>query len=221
MIERIFQSVKDLAIKGKSGYFNNAQYNGRINDAQNILFLYYMKKWEVSDQIADSLRPFIKKSDITLTSGVGSVPSDYRHRIEGNYIYIDNSGNSAVERTIPIDFLNSNNKSQTLHSIIRKPSVAEGRIYMDITGSLFAYPKITGDIEFEYLSNPLRLNRTVTVDETTKEEIYAPGDGAFVNLQWATQDETNLLDIMLIFMGLGVRDNDITRFALTQKQLNE
>jgi hypothetical protein len=26
---------------------------------------------------------------------------------------------------------------------------------------------------------------------------------------------------MLIFMGLGVRDNDITRFALTQKQLNE
>jgi len=83
----IKETVEKIILKDQQGYLNSEQYNRIINQVDKKLFQYYYKIYEQTQNVVDSMKPFITPVNLAVNpDGTLVLPLDYVHRLELGYI---------------------------------------------------------------------------------------------------------------------------------------
>lgn len=205
----IYRRVLDLSRKGRSGYLNAEEFTRHCNEAQDLLFRFYFKKYEEDQIITDALRPFVKDALAQLTNSRAPLPADYRHKIAVSVFRM----NQGSYTQYPIQFIRNHEVDLTRISPIRKPVLSEPRSWRySIADNFFSVvPEMEGGYKIVYLCNPPNGKYAVTINGGTDEEDYDAGNS--IDLIWNTQEMTNIIDLVLFLIGFQVKDNEIIQFA--------
>lgn len=222
-VEYIFKAVNDLTRKNNAGYTSNAEFNRHLNQSQDMLMRYYYRQFEEHQILVDSLLPFIVNTQLQIgAKGVVVLPSDYRHRLEVGYLEIYNAacgetGGPSIDPK-PMHYMAANEEMETLSSPIRKPRKDKG-VYRHtfFNGYMQVYPTdLTGYVNFKYLRDPVQANYAVTVNSVDRIQIYDPLNS--VNLEWEEQDRDNIVDLILLFMGVAIRETALIQWVIQKNQ---
>lgn len=217
-IERIYKRVnEDLAGKGTGGYSSSDEFNRDIADAQNILLDYYVRNYEISGVITDSVRVFLKKDNLSLTNYVAQLPDDYRRWVDCVFveIYNDDECESPTTKNIVMYYTHGNGWNLTESSPIRKTSAR--RVNYTIEGSTLRAGRPTGRVLMNYIRKPNEALRGYDTNEVTKNEDY--NSATTVDLEWPDSEANMLIAIMLYFKGVEIRDLKLQQFVIGLKQI--
>ena len=144
-VQTVFDRVKDLSRKDKAGYLSSEEFNRNLGEAQSILMDWYFRRFEDNEKTLDSLAPFIKETNISISSQFATFPSDYRYKLEMGYNFVLNGCDGAAPSldVKGMQHLKSGEVLKTLSSAIRKP-------YIDTTKGKgkFAYTFVNNNILF-------------------------------------------------------------------------
>jgi len=223
-VQTVFERVKDLSRKDKAGYTSAAEFNRNLAEAQTLLMDWYYKMFEANEKTLDSLAPFIKETSLLITNQFCAFPTDYRHKLEGGYNFTYNNcdGVNPTTNTVGMQHLKTGEVMKTLSSAIRKPKIdvekQTGKFaYTFVNNMIKVYPKeLTGSIYFKYITDPPVSLYNVTIDLVNQEEDYDPATS--IDLQWGEQDQSNLVDLMLFFKGIQVREGDLLQWVVQKHQ---
>ena len=215
-VEQIYQSLRDLTTKGKGGYTDSDAFNKNSKRAELLLFQYYAEMYERERKIPESMYPFLKTVNLPLTStGLVALPSDYAHFVLVNYATVLSvPGGEPIVTPYLTTYLSKEEEGDTLASPIRKPNVAKNTLYYTFepeskiklhTGGA------TGLAQLQYLRFPIYAVRGWTLDTQNDEQDY--NSGTSTNYEWPVQEENNLVDLLLWFDGLIIRDSQILQWA--------
>jgi hypothetical protein len=263
-VNDIKETVEKLALKDQQGYLNPDQYNRVIVLVDKKLYQFYYKKYEDTQNVVDSLKPFLTQTVSTVQPDNSIIlPLDYVHRIElgyikstnPNYVVYNNyttllcdvsqpigtygfdaqdglfyqwNGQAWVRvptlqpniQYFPVDYMNSNEVFYTLSSPIRQPSI-QNNIYRHqiLNNTIYVYPKLD-KVVLKYL------RRTTTpvwgsTPVSTPTGDFAQYDPAIsVNFEWQYENFQDLVDLVLFYLGLQVKDSEIVQFARLDQQEN-
>lgn len=217
LINTIYQRVnRDLAKKDMAGYSDNEEFNRNFHDAQGVLVEYYWAQKQ-TDKAIDALNPFIKQVDINISSGFVVFPEDYRHTLDLGYNYIISNCEGNIVNIIPMRF--THNEQQLIASTIRKPNLSKGRVaYCLVDNKIKTIPKdLTGTVNLKYLSNPIEAIRVVDINTAEDTEDFNEVDS--INPLWRDAEEQNLIDLMLFFKGLQIRESAIVDWLQVKQQM--
>lgn len=219
-VNNLYIRVKDLSQKNRAGYFSVDEYNRHLQDALNLLFEYYAEDFEKTGKIIDNLQPFIKKTDLAITDYYCSFPTDYRHFLALSYrnvVNTENCGENPTVDVIGMDYRATDEWGDANDSPIRKPSIAKRVVaYRFINGSVETSQE-RGVVQMTYLSKPTGATMGYTVNSSTLEEVY--NSSTSVQIPFLEQDETNLTDIILFFLGIQIKENALIQWVSAKRQL--
>jgi len=75
---------------------------------------------------------------------------------------------------------------------------------------------LTGYVNFKYIRDPRVAKYGVTIDVVNRIEVYDPLTS--VDPEWLAQDTDNLVDLILMFQGLAIRENAIIQWLQQKNQ---
>jgi len=222
-IKFVFDMVSDLTRKDKAGYMSADEFNRSVAQAQDVLMQFYYQQYEDTQRIVDSLMPFVKALNIPISTGYCDFPEDYRHRLEVGYLYIQNSeecgGGEPTIEPYPMTYLNANEEMETLRSAIRKPSIPKRLFYHSfVNNKIKVFPQsLTGYIHFKYIQQPPAAIYGVTLDVANDQENYNPATS--VDFIWNDQDAHHLVDLLLLFKGIAIRETALLEWIKIKQGL--
>jgi len=216
------ERVRTLASKGQAGYTTDEDFNLGLGSAVWTIYEYYVKQYEQTKRIADSLQDFVMQSTIQMTNGTANLPNDYVHELETHVKWVDNNCKDGPEiKYCPADYMNSDEVAKTRKSAIRKPSIKKGIFRHEIrNGKLFIYPPSVSEVEFKYLSKPQLPtqngipNYYVTTIQSTSQGDFLQFD-AFnsIDVPFPEQETENFVDLLLFYLGIETKSSPIVQFA--------
>lgn len=217
----------DLARKDKAGYTSAEEFNRDLADAQNTLYAAYVRRFEETKQVADSLHNFMRSAILPIQYGRVPVPSDFRHSMEVSYYTVVNGecGGPPEEKRISMGKLLENEVVLTLSNHIRRPNLAKGRVYHSYTTTngqpvINVWPRdLPGSVELRYLVAFPEARYGFTIDVANDNQDYDPA--TTINLDWQQQDFINFVDVLLLYKGIEIRDNQLLQMVGMLKQINE
>lgn len=216
-VNYIYQRVSDLSAKHKSGYITNDQFNRDLAHMQDLLWRFYIDMYASTKRIIDVMSTFIELTSVKVVDGMVTPPSGFEHIIEGSSLLLerDLEGNIVVDE-YPIYRL-INDANMTKSSPIRRPSVEKNLFYYDTIGSnLHIYPTdISGKMRIKYFRKPNEAIRAVEINTTTDEEDYDAANSTA--LEWKSIETDNIIDIMLFFKGIQIRESNLLSWVGAKK----
>lgn len=224
-VQDIIKRVQDLSRKDKSGYMSSEELTRDLNETQQMLMDYYWDRFSNSQDGIDSLNPFIKEVELQIKNGFVDFPDDYRHRIEMGNVFIENQYGDNCSVSNPkvteaeLRYLHPSEERLTVTSHIRKPSVEKKRIYHSfVNNRIKILPKETvGYVVLKYLAQPPVAIYATTINPTTDKEEYDASNS--VDLEWNAQDLHNIVDIMLLFKAIEVRESALVNWVMARKRI--
>ena len=220
-IDSLYNTVtKYLVLKGKGGYGSNAQFNDDVRRAQLYLLNYYINRYDESSIIEESLSPFIVETSFDLAAYTAAKPTDFRHKISAKYEYALNNADctDTTLKGFPLVELTVNDWFSTHASTIRGASLEKERGYYSIINDTMRFSFKNGTVTMNYIKVAPTATRAVVLDTGTDNENYT--STGTIDLIWNSSDENNLVDIMLWFKGLQIRESEILNWVISNKQLN-
>jgi len=225
-VQKLFLRVNnDLARKDKAGYTSSEEFNRNLEEAQSLLLAYYHKMFELDEATLDGAAPFIKEIMVPISNQHCEFPDDYRYKLEVGYVKSFNTnGPSCAPAGVDYDIIdgthwNANEVKKTLNSAIRKPTIANGLFaYTFVNNKIKVFPReLIGNISLKYLIDP-------------PEAIYATIDNAIeqtedydavnsIDLIWNPQQQPELVNILLFFKGLEIRESLLINWVKLQKNM--
>jgi hypothetical protein len=126
---KLIKSIHDLITlatnKGIAGYYSDTQVDDAIDQGQMLLFRQLLQKFPRDKRVRNDLLPFEVKANVTITSKIGSLPSDFEHEIEAWY--------TAASVDYPVQFVESGFYKTRIRDVVDPPSSTNifGSIYYD------------------------------------------------------------------------------------------
>ena len=157
---------------------------------------------DIPKKIQDKIDPFYASSSITLTNGVGTLPTFY------NIISV-----STTNRLIDIERINKSKLSFLLSSPLTAPSKSFPVYY--ITGStitVVANPAPVS-VQMDYISVPSDPVWGHTVDTTTGALTFDNTAGNFTDFQLHPSEEVELVLGILKYAGVVIKDPSVLQMA--------
>lgn len=220
-IEEVFQTVSALISKDKAGYMTNADFNRISKMSELLLWTYMAEHYESDILLGEDMVPFTVQANVLLNTGSkcpipadsGAVQQIWWRRVTNS---IDCGINPTVDE-IKVKYLEKLELANTLDSPIRMPSKSAPRIYWaHVAQGIRVYPDLTGQyITVDYLRMPVYAVRAVTLDVANDQQNY--DSSLSTQYEWGENNQTNLIDLILLHYGLSIRDTAITQWA-AQKQ---
>jgi hypothetical protein len=117
-------------------------------------------------------------------------------------------------------YLNANEERETKQSAIRKPDISTKCVYHAfVNNRIKVLPQtLLGYIKLKYLKVPPAAIYGVTLDVANDQENYNPATS--VNSIFNDQDTQNLVDLMLFYKGIEVRETPLLEWVGLRRQLN-
>ena len=128
----------------------------------------------------------------------------------------------------PCDYLLTNEEKYTLTSAVRKPSTLKNIFRHTFKNNLIhVYPRETRVLEFKYLRVPVTPFWDSFASSTANGdiEVFIPIGGTNPNtgapslttdFEFPAQEEENIVDLLLLFMGIEMRSSPLIEFARTR-----
>jgi hypothetical protein len=225
----IRQFVNDLAKKDRQGALRFPQFNRFLKAANRNHFDYHWKFYEKNQKSTDTLAPFKKIKQGTLSQS-GSVaddlsldmdayvllPDDYAHLVPGS---IKTDGGYPVEKVTEAEWY------ERLSQIIKKPTT-KNPICVFGDGYLRIAPTTIDSVEFSYLRYPaepyldgyilnsnnefvyLEAGGSVDLNSTSGEALDGTSSGTYnsqtVELEWNLEDKLEIAARIAAMYGLSV-----------------
>lgn len=222
-VENIYQGMRDLTTKGKGGYADSDEFNKNSKRAEQLLWQYYFSIFEQTQRVPDAMFPFLKDGTNAIDSnGQFPLPADYGHFVYVQYATVQNSptlGNPPVITPYRARYLEKVEIMSTLESAIRKPDFAKKLIYYSFApaSKVQVYPTLSGLGKYQYLRLPVYAVRGWTLDGTNDEQDY--DSTTSTNYEWQPQEESNIMDLLLLFQGITSRDTQLIQWATQHQQI--
>lgn len=180
-------------------FFPPAQIDTAVNLAQNLIFENLYRMYESSQEISDSLIPFLVNDfALTLTNGEGNKPSEYIHKA------------SITANGYPVDVLEQMFKGYKEHDPICPPT-ADFPICYVLPTKLKFVPSTVTNVKLSYLKVPTIPYYAFTVADD--EIVY--NDSLSVALDWNIIDCTQIALRACGILGITIRELDLTQILPT------
>lgn len=212
-VERIYQTLLDLTRKDQAGYSSSDEFNRALNVVQEVLYNFYLDTVEDKAMLRQALSPFIKKSKLTLVNGVYALPEDFRLEESVEFVTYNQVGTVRTPEVWPAYQYGGQGRALELSSPIRKPSDANRTYGYDFhEDGIRGYPRdFTGEVWLDYYSNPPEAKRGFSIDSVNIIEVYVENET--IDLIWNVSEVDNLIDLMLAYRGLAIKDSAIVQWA--------
>jgi hypothetical protein len=223
LVESMYQSMKILTTKGKGGYTDSVEFNSNSKRAELLLWQYYFSIFEATRRVPEQMFPFLTSSNVALTGGAFLLPGDFGHFTTVDYNSVlngDGCGAAPVTTGKMVRYLDKSELQDTLRSSVRGASLDKGRIFYTFApgSKVQLYPTtLTGSAKIEYLRHPIYAFRNFTVNVTTDEQDYNPT--GTTDYEWQAQEENNLIDLLLLFVGITIRDTPLIQWASSHQSM--
>lgn len=217
-VNEIYLTAQDLMSKDHSGYFDNDEFNRLLKLSENTLFEYYLAVFERSRVLSAPISPFKTEADLSISGGVYPFPNNYRHRIELMAKVVDVVDGVVTITQYPAYFLNAGSIGMTITSPIRKPSITKRKFnFEENENGFILYPSGTYPVRLVYFRDITYAVRAVTINDTTLQEDY--DSDSSTQPEWSDSEFDNLVDLMLFYKGLRVRENAVIEWVAAKKNL--
>lgn len=221
----IYERVADLIQKKQAGYMPANSINRDMQAANLMLYEYYFQQYELTKKIANAMTPFLVETTINRTSSnnyssLFDYPTDLFHETELKFEKVVNNNCSPPEvDLLPIDYLQDNEEAYTLSSAIRKPNVENNIIRWNRkNGVIHVYPADVKKITIKYLQRPTTPVYAVTFVSTPDQDFEQYDAVNSVDFAWGIQEAENIVDLMLLFQGMELRESAIINFAKAKQK---
>lgn len=190
-----------------------------------MLWSFYCHQYELDSCVPESMRVFIAEKPLPLNDrGQFLIPSDYGHRLHFWFQKVNNQacGEEPAIEKVGFKYLEKSEVWGTMDSSVRAPNLPKKRLYWTYVtgGKVQVYPvTLKPSVVMEYLRYPIYAVRGFTLDATNDEENY--NANASTQYEWLEADRSNLIDLILLQVGLAIRETEITTFAAQHRQLSQ
>lgn len=218
----IYERVSDLIQKQQAGYMSSSSFNRDIEAANLVLFEYYFVQYELTKKIANAMTPFLLEVPIasvgtTNFSSIFDYPADLFHETELKFEKTVNNGCGNEVSIVPIDYLQDNEEAYTLSSPIRRPNLDKNIIRWNRKNNkIHVYPKEIREVYIKYLKQP-RKPEYITVSQSTPTQDIEVFVGS-VDFEWDMQEAENIVDLILLYQGMQLRETAIIQFAKAKQK---
>ena len=218
----IYERVSDLIQKQQAGYMSSSSFNRDIEAANLVLFEYYFVQYELTKKIANAMTPFLLEVPIasigtTNFSSIFDYPADLFHETELKFEKTVNKECGNEVSIIPIDYLQDNEEAYTLSSPIRRPNLDKNIIRWNRKNNkIHVYPKEIKEVYIKYLKQP-RKPEYITVSQSTPTQDIEVFVGS-VDFEWDMQEAENIVDLILLYQGMQLRETAIIQFAKAKQK---
>jgi len=200
LIKQIHDLI-DLAIdKGYTDYVSRSQIDDAIDQGQMLLFRQLLQKFPRDKRVRNDLLPFEVRASVTITSKIGSLPSDFEHEIEAWY--------TASSVDYPIQLVEPGFYRTRIRDVVDPPSTTNlfGSIYNDTTRKIEISSNVT-PIVLNYFKRPTKPVFATTL--SSGQYIY--DDASSTDVLWGATLHHIIVENALGILGLNIRDGQVQR----------
>lgn len=219
-VDVLYNRLQDLTRKGKASYFKNDEFNRNMNDAEELLFGYYIELYKNSRWVEDAIKFTLLEAEIANSSGVYPLPSNYKlYNSVAAKVLSGTKGNYKVSKKPAYE--NKDDESYLSEdNALRRGDVAKRRFSYEVGASdITMFPSdFTGNIYLKYFRDITKAVRGVTIVAGTDEEAYDAGSST--DLEWDPRELPNLIDIMLYLFGMSARDTAVMQWVQSKKSVS-
>ena len=162
---------------------------------------------DIPRKIQDKIDPFYATSSISLTSGVGTLPTFY------NIINI-----SADSRLTDVERIEKSKLSFLLSSPLTAPSTTFP-IYYITGGTITVNPSSLSTVQMDYVSVPADPNWGHTTDSTTGALTFDNTVGNFTDFELHPSEEVELVLGILKYAGVVIKDPSVIQMATQEDNI--
>lgn len=200
LIKQIYDLVNLATDKGITGYHSDSQIMDAIHEGQMVLWRELVKQFPRTKRVRNDLLPFEVRATITLTSGVGSIPSDYEQEIEGWIV-----DSSSVKRRVT--FVEEGFFRERVLDPVDPPSATNPfvNIYFDAARKVEIAPVSITSMVLVYFKKPVKpIFSTIESGGT-----YIFDDATSTDVEWSETLYDILIQNALQPLGLNLRDGQV------------
>lgn len=225
----IYQIVNYLINKEQTGNtFNAEEFQMILNHSSLKLFkrrlgmpeeyqmqtAYTQQGYANTTRILVDLEDFIKRENLTYTSGITNNPTDMEYPIGMKYKQA-NVNCTEGYKSIIVELVNAGELIMRESSSLKEISY-DYPVYEIANGTLRIYPNTIQHTDFTYLKTPLQAVFATTTNATTGEEEYDASSST--ELEWNDLAKLDIISIILASVGLNLRSNEILQTAEMYKE---
>lgn len=172
--------------------------------------------YETIQYVTDAVSVLKVKTDISLIFGAATLPTDYAHVSSIRYNYVKKSkceGDSDTTKEVPVEVVKDDKLGERLSSDVNSPT-ERYPICVFYNGSIQVYPKTCRKVIFTYLKVPATPFRAYTM--TGDIDVYDPSGST--QIEFPEIYHIEICRIILSYMGINLRDNELQAFNERYKQ---
>ncbi len=149
LIRQIHDLITLATNKGIIDYYSTTQVDDAVDQGQMLLFRKLLAKFPKDKRVRNLLLPFEIKANVTITSKIGSLPSDFEHEIEAWY--------TASSIDYPVTLVESGFFKRRIRDVVDPPSATNvfASIYYDTSKKIEVSPQVT-PITLLYFMRPTK-----------------------------------------------------------------
>jgi hypothetical protein len=212
-VDYLYKFSLKLVRKNMAGGLSSDEFQYHFNDSQGGHMSDLLGRFQLrnngkeagntgliqNETIIQKISPFIKNASISISSGIGSKPSDFLYRlalrINGRDVYkIDHNQIAAAN-----------------NSVIDIPSAAANIYYfVEYNGAYTFFPSSVSAASIDYVSVPPDVVWGYTFDGNGRQ-VY--NSGSSTQSLWSDDDNREIVRRMLKTIGVSLKDKDFENFG--------
>lgn len=200
-IKDMHDMIDTLKNEGQTGYHTPEEIDRALNNASDDKFNAEKKIFESTGIISDNLRTFKTSATISLTSGSGSLPSDYSYRT-----------GASTTGDLPVEILSEGEWVYKINDPIDPPSST--RPIMAIRNTVSVLPNTLSSVVLYYLKRPATMVFGYTV--TDGENVY--NSGTSTQPDWAPDCHVDIVLRACVYLGVPLKEQDLIRLKAYKTQ---
>lgn len=216
-VDTLYNLAKDIIRKDHTALFGPDEFNRAVNFAQRSIFDFFLE--HVNEKRAQkALESFYKEKRLPRNGdGRYSIPADFEDDVE---ILVADGNNYCADEELdytPAHIPSRKSLGTVLSSPIRKSSPSH-YVAKVLATEIQLYPAtFDGVVKLRYYATPGDAEWAYTVDSENNTLNYDASNT--VDLQWDSSNESDFLDIVLLFKGIKQRDNALINWVASRNQL--
>lgn len=200
LIKQVYDLITLATDKGITGYHSDSQIMDVVHEGQMVLWRQLVKQFPRDKRVRNDLLPFEVRATITLTAGIGSIPTNYEQEIEGWIVDSD-----SIKRRVT--FAEEGFFRERVLDPVDPPSATNPfvNIYFDSTRKVEVAPISITSMTLVYFKKPVKPVFSTIEDGGT----YIYDDDTSVDVEWSETLYDILIHNSLARLGLNLRDGQV------------
>jgi len=238
-VSYVYDTVQTIIRKDQKGNsFNISEFNRIIKLVNYELFNYYVSKLEVDKDTTEALKNFMNSEEsISLTSGVGDLPADYKKLLGDPYVI---SGSDYID----VDLIARVEKAFRFSDELTKPTATNpvaiiGGLDVSDNKQIEVWPDSISTVYIDYLSMPstplldyyiastglyVYMDEGATGVSIPAGAVYSDGtpgpisrDSQTVDLEWGDDETPAIINMVLQKAGVILTDQMAVEYGIARE----